>query len=46
MLWGFTKNNIYGELPEKRGLGQFAGGLVKISEGVFEEGLIPRCALT
>ena len=27
-------------------LGKFAGGLVKNREGVFEGGLIPRCALT
>ena len=48
ILWGFTKkNNIYEELPKRGGgLGQFAGGLVKNKEGVFEGGLIPRCALT
>ena len=47
ILWGFTnKNNIYGELPKKGGLGKFAEGLVKNREGVFEAGLIPLCALT
>ena len=45
-LWGFTKNNIYEEFPKKGALGKFAGGLVKNTEGVFEGGLMPRCALT
>ena len=34
----FHKRNIYGELPKKEGLGQFAGGLVKNRVGVFEGG--------
>ena len=35
---GSQKNNIYGELP-KKGLGQFAEGLVKNKEeGAFEGG--------
>ena len=39
ILWEFTKkNSIYGELPNKGGLGQFAGGSVKNREGVFERG--------
>ena len=44
---GVTKKYIYGELPIKGGLGQFAGGLAKNREGIFEGGggLIPRCAL-
>ena len=32
---GVTKN-IYGELPKKRGLEQFAGSLAKNREGVSE----------
>ena len=36
ILWGSQKNNIYGELPKKGGLGQFSGDLVKKREDVFE----------
>ena len=32
---GVTKN-IYGELPKKRGLEQFAGSLAKNREGVYD----------
>ena len=40
------KKTIYKGKCLKRGLGQFAGGLAKNREqGVFEGGLIPRCAL-
>ena len=48
ILWGFTnfrgggsqKNNIFGKLPKKWGLGQFARGLAKNrEEGVFEGGM-------
>ena len=54
MLWGFTnfqggggvtkKQYIWG-IAQKGGLEQFAGGLAKNREDVFEGGLIPRCAL-
>ena len=35
---GSQKNNIYEELPKKR-------GLAKNRKGVFDGGLIPRCTL-
>ena len=43
---GSQKSNIYGELPKKWGLGQFAGGLAKnMEEGVLLRWLIPQCTL-
>ena len=46
LVEGGHKKIIYMGNCLKRGLGQFAGGLVKNREGVFEGGLIPQCALT
>ena len=42
---GVTKKQLYMGNCLKRGLGQFAEGLAKNREVVFEAGLIPRCKI-